>query len=317
MKFGAYQFLAAAAVAAQCVGLCPQPAVAADSATAESVERSPEARPDRIRYVPPITSPFFNEPPEITTEIKPIYILNKIPKDFISVGGFSTKGWVNLVAAQARVRVTDRIGIILTKAGWADVDFTDLLPDDDGALNFTLGAKYQVISIPETHTYLTVGGRYEAPVGDIESGQLELQGGGDGFWDTFLTFGSTVGDRVGVQTSAGINAAFDRDHDASSFHASIHADVEVVRGLFGVFEANMLTTIDEGNRTDSSILGSFEGYDLFNFGSESSGTVLTFGLGARYRLNKHLSVGMAYELPVTGREDIIDFRLTGDIVVQL
>jgi hypothetical protein len=317
MKFGAYQCFATAVLSAFCVLSYPGTGAATESVAKESSVRSPEARPDRVRYVPPITSPFFNEPPEITTEIKPVYILNKLPKDFISVAGFSTKGWVNLVGAQARVRVTDKIGIILTKVGWADVDFSDLLPDDDGALNFTLGAKYQVVALPETNTFLTVGGRYEAPVGDIESGQLELQGGGDGFWDTFLAFGSTVGDRVGVQASAGINAAFDMDHDTSSFHASVHGDVEVVRGLFGVFEANMLTTIDEGDRTDSSVLGSFEGYDLFNFGSTSSGTVLTFGLGARYRLNDHLAFGVAYELPVTGREDIIDFRLTADFVVHL
>lgn len=316
MKLGAQQLVLATALAAVCSPSLPSVA-AADSSVTKSTARSPEARPDRLRYVPPITSPFFNEPPEITTEIKPLYILNKMPR-FIDESGIRVKGWINYVGAQARIGVTDRIGIILTKVGWADVDLdSDFLSDTDGATNFTLGAKYLLISIPETNTSLTVGGRYEAPTGDIESNQLEFQGGGDGFWDSFLTFGSTVGDRFGVQASAGINAAFDTDHDASSFHTSVHADVEVVRGLFGVFEANMLTTIDEGDRTDSSILGSFEGYDLFNFGSTSSGTVLTFGLGARYRLNEHLAVGTAYEFPVTGRKDIIDFRVTTDFIVHL
>ena len=321
MKVGVSQFNIVVALVLLC-GLSCAGTVSADEAAGDTASergwvQSMVANAHQGRYVAPITSPFFNEPPENTTELRTIYLLNKIPDDFIAVAGFDTKGWINVVAVQARIAVTDRVGVILTKAGWADVDFSDFLPDDDGALNFTLGLKYQVLAQPENGTYLTVGGRYEAPAGDIESAQLKLQGGGDGFFDTFLSFGSTVGDKIGVETSVGINAAFDNDHDSSAFHASIHADYEVVRGLFGVLEANVLTTIDEGDRTDSSLLGSFEGYDLFNFGSTSSGTVATLGLGARYRMNDHFSVGTAYEFPITGREDIIDFRLTFDFILQL
>ena len=84
-----------------------------------------------------------------------------------------------------------------------------------------------------------------------------------------------------------------------------------------MIESNVITTIDEGDRTDSSVLGSFEGYDLFNFGSTKSGTVSTLAFGSRFRVSDHFCFGMAYEFPVTSREDIIDFRLTVDLIAHL
>jgi hypothetical protein len=269
------------------------------------------------RYVPPLTFPYFNESAQIRNELRPIYMYNAIPEDFVSVAGFDTSGEVHAVTLQARVAVTDRIAILFTKNGYADVQFDDLLPSDDGGLNFAFGAKYAALSLPESETYLTGGLRYEAPSGDIESGSIELQGGGDGFFDVFVTFESALWHRLGVQTSSGFHIAVDGDHDATSFHASLHVDYEVVSNLFGVIESNVLTTLAEGDRTDSSLLGSFEGYDLLSFGSTSAGTVSTLGLGARYRLTRNFLIGFVYELPVTARKDLIDYRIGCDVVLHL
>jgi hypothetical protein len=269
------------------------------------------------RYVPPLTFPYFNESAQIRSEIRPLYFYNRIPEDFVSVAGFDTSGDIHSVTVQARAAITDRLAILFTKNGYADVKFDDLLPSDDGALNFQFGVKYAALAIPERDTYLAGGIKYEAPSGDIESGNIELQGGGDGFFDLFVTFESALWHRLGVQTSSGFHMAVDRDHDATSFHASIHVDYEVVRNLFGVVEANVLTTLDEADRTDSSLLGSFEGYDLLSFGSTSAGTVATLGMGARYRLTKNVLFGAVYELPVTARKDLIDFRLGCDLILHL
>jgi hypothetical protein len=44
--------------------------------------------PERhTRYVPPLANPLFNETPYITTEIRPIYIHQRVPKDFLTGGG--------------------------------------------------------------------------------------------------------------------------------------------------------------------------------------------------------------------------------------
>ena len=269
------------------------------------------------RYVPPLTFPYFNESAQIRSEIRPLYFYNHIPDDFVSVGGFDTGGDLHVFTVQGRAAITERWAVLVTKNGYADVDFDDLLPSDDGALNFAFGAKYAALSMPESDTYLTGGLKYEAPSGDIESGAIELQGGGDGFFDLFVSFESALWHRLGVQTSSGFHMAVDPDHDATSFHASIHVDYEVVQGLFAVVETNVLTTLEEADRTDSSLLGSFEGYDVLSFGSTRAGTVATMGMGARYRLGRYALFGLVYELPVTARQDIIEFRIGCDLVVHL
>jgi hypothetical protein len=287
-------------------------ALAADDAAGQKSE----AKVTETRYVPPITNPYFNESAQIRTEIRPIYFYNKLPDDFVSVAGFKSGGDLHVVTVQGRVAVTERLALIFTKNGYADLEFDELLPSDDGSLNVSLGAKYAALAIPRTHTYLTGGLRYEGPSGDLESGTMELQGGGDGLFDLFLAFESVLWERIGVQTSTGFNMAVDRDHDATSYHAALHVDYEVVRGLYGVLETNVMTVIDEGDRTDSSLLGSFEGYDVLSFGSTEAGTVATMGFGTRYRLGKNALFGFAYEIPVTKREDLIDFRIGVDFVIH-
>jgi len=289
----------------------PQRARAAEDPTV------PASATEETRYVPPITNPYFNESAQIRTEVRPLYFYNKLPDDFVSVAGFKSGGDLNVVTVQGRAAITDRLAFIFTKNGYADLEFDELLPSDDGALNISLGAKYAAIALPKSHTYLTGGLRYEGATGDLESGATELQGGGDGFFDLFLSFETALWNRLGVETSTGFNMAVDRDHDATSYHAALHVDYEVVRGLFGVLETNVITVLNEGDRTDSSLLGSFEGYDLLSFGSTEAGTVATMGFGARYRLGRNALFGLAYEVPVTTRKDLIDFRIGLDFVLHL
>ena len=266
---------------------------------------------DQRRYVPVLTNPTLNESPEILTELRLYHIYNKVPQDFISNGG-----GIGTVGLQARYALSERLALILTKVGYSSASFESLLTDDSGMLNIAAGAKYALVAVPKRSRYLTVGARYEAPVGDIRSGIIELQGGGDGLIDMFVSWGSEVGDRAGIQGSAGVNMAIDSEHDSSTFHSSAHVDYEVVDDLFGVLEANLVSTIEDGSRTDSSILGGFEGFDLFNAGATSSGTVATLGLGARFAVGENLHVGAAYEFPVTSNEGFVDFRTTVDAVLS-
>lgn len=248
--------------------------------------------------------------------MRPLYMYTRIPNSF----SLSSGGSIHVGAVQLRYAIDERLGVIVTKNGYADTNFNELFPDDAGPLNVAAGLKYALIAEPEHSTYLTVGGRYEMPTGNIKSGQISLQGDGAGMLDMFASFGSQVGERTGFQASAGFNLALDPNHDSSFFHSSFHVDHEVVDKIFAVVEGNLLTTIDNGRRTPANPdaqLGSFEGYDLFNFGSRSSGAVTTLGLGARYRLNDHLQFGTAFEFPIGSHKDIIDYRLIADMVAQL
>jgi hypothetical protein len=62
----------------------------------------------------------------------------------------------------------------------------------------------------------------------------------------------------------------------------------------------------------------FEGNDVVNLGSDgvSGNDVVTVAFGGRVPLSKHVSLGAAYEFPVTKREDLFDQRATFNLVAE-
>ena len=254
------------------------------------------------RYVPPLTNPIFNETPYITTEARAFYFHHQLPEGFVTSGGN-----VDLVALQLRVALTERLGFIATKDGYADFDFDSVLPDEDGFANIALGFKYALISVPEDESIVTAGLRYEIPINDLETGGIELQGDGAGFLNPFVTGATTFGD-LGLQASLGANIALDPEVDTSILHYSLHADYEVLPGLFPLIELNGFTPIDHGN---------LNGVDVLNFGSEDRDTTLTIGGGFRYRLNDNFQIGTGAETPITDKDNtIFDYRVYVDLVLS-
>jgi len=257
-------------------------------------------------YVPPLSNPLFNETPYITSEIRAIQLHNDIPEKFLTQGGN-----IDVYAVEARLALTERLGFIATKDGFIDADFDRVLPDSTGWANIAFGFIYAVVSRPDTGEILTVGFRYEPPSGSLNVAGIKMQGDGDGFVDLFATGAKTIG-KMGLQASLGANLALDANHDSSLFHYSLHADYEIFPNLFPLLELNGFTKIDEGNRTGIMV----DGVDLVNLGSVDSGTIITFTGGARYKLNDHLQFGAGYELPLTARKDILDWRTYVDVVLS-
>ncbi len=164
------------------------------------------------RYVPPLANPLFNETPYITTEVRALFLYNDIPDSFLTGGGEIVLG-----AVEVRVALTERLGFIASKDGYADLDFDAVLPDEEGFVNISLGFKYAVHSDPADQSILTIGVEYEPPSGNIETAGIDLQGRGDGFLDLFVT-GAKAWDKFGLQGSVGVNLAIDDDHDSSMIH---------------------------------------------------------------------------------------------------
>src|SRR3546814_6380814 len=77
----------------------------------------------------------------------------------------------------------------------------------------------------------------------------------------------------------------DGDADTSILHYSLHADYEVLPGLFPLIEMNGFTPIDHANRLTGA-LGELDGVDLLNFGSDDRDTTITIGGGLRYRFTE-------------------------------
>jgi hypothetical protein len=284
------------------------------------------------RYVAPVSSPTMNESPYITSELRPIFIHNVMPNTFLSSGA-NQAGSINLWALQARVALTDRLGLIATKDGYAEITPTATLPKDNGYANVALGLKYALINRPKSEGILSVGARYEAPSGNLRfrndqngrnlglpAGSAYIQGSGDGFLDVFFT-GAKSFDKLGLQASIGHNTALDQDMDTSMLHWGAHADYELLPGFFPLVEFNGYTTTTDASRLRTNLLEAlgerrgFEGMDLVNFGSGRSGFVSTFASGVRLRLNEHIMFGAVYEIPVTERRDIIAWRSTFDFII--
>jgi hypothetical protein len=258
-------------------------------------------------YVAPVSSPIFNETPYITTEIRPMWIHQEIPGSFATGGGD-----IDGLAAQIRVAITDRLGFIATKDGWADVDFDGVLQSEDGALNLAFGLKYAVVAQAETNTLVTVGIKYEAPAGDIKSSGIRLQGQGDGLIDLFVAGARTFGP-LGLEANVGTQIAMDGDDDMSFAHYSLHVDYEVLERIYPLLEINGFSPIDDGNRTNVGA----NGLDLVNLGSGNASTVVTFAPGVRVRLHEHADFGFAYEVPMTDDQDLMNWRVTTDFVLHL
>lgn len=258
------------------------------------------------RYVPPITNPLFNETPYIATELRPMYMHQDLPNDSLTGGGN-----FDLAAVQIRIAITDRLGFIASKDGYADLHFNRVLPDDKGFANLKGGFKYALISDPKTDTILSLGTTYEAPTGSLKTGGISLQGKGDGFIDLFLT-GAKAFDKLGLQASIGTNLALDSDHDSSMLHYAASVNYEVLPNFFPTIEVNGFTTIDKGRRTAVN----FEGTDLVNLGATDSGTVVTAAIGARYRFTPNIMLGVGYEHAITDREDLFNWRLYADLVIR-
>lgn len=256
-------------------------------------------------YVPPVSGSIMNETPQVTTELRPIFWFHKIPKSSI-VGN----GNVYLIAAQIRVALTERLGLIATKDGYAWIKPDRTLTHQSGTANLAFGLKYALIYKPEDKFIFSVGTKYEAPTGNIKLNGIHFQGNGSGLLDLFATTEKRWG-KVGVQTSFGWTIPFDTDHTSGLVHYHAHVNYELFKNFFPTFEYNGYTVANKGRYRSLD----FEGVDVFNLGNNGGGTVNTFAPGFRYRFNDHVQFGSAFEFSV-GRQDLTDYRVQTDMVIS-
>jgi len=283
------------------------------------------------QYIPAISNPLFNETPYITTEVRPIYFRQRMDPQASGLFG----GSIHLIAAEIRLALTDNLGIIATKDGYAWIDFdgtsNTVMNDPEGVANLALGLKYAFHNDIANKSIASVGVKYEPPTGTLTIGtklphpldDVDLNSSGDGFINVFLS-GAKRYDKLGLQGSIGVNAAIDGDHDSSMIHYSLHADYEVYKNIFPMIEFNGFSIYDEGNRTPPTTgalaglaaVAGFDGVDLVNVGcSQDCGTVLTAAGGVRFVATDNLMFGLGVESSIA-REDLLDWRGYFDAVIH-
>jgi hypothetical protein len=251
-------------------------------------------------FISPMTNPVFFEDPRTLSELRFIFIQNKVP--IAALGGD-----FQLMAVQVRAALNDRASIIVTKAGY----FTSSNPlVRDGWSDVNIGLKYNFLADVENQRLLTGGITYELPVGSTRT----IQGNGDGTINLFATYGEQVGYHGHWLSSMGVILPADGDEESSWWYWSNHLDYHMGRGIYALGELNWYDWFNSGTGGIPGV----EGLDLFNFGSSAvvGNDIITGAFGFKYKPYDDMELGIAWEAPLSGRRDIIDNRLTVDAILR-
>jgi hypothetical protein len=255
-------------------------------------------------FISPMTNPVFFEDPRTLTEVRAIFVQHRLP---LAVGGNSLR----VVAAQARVALTDRLSIIATKDGFIFADANAIL--DDGWADVAAGLKYNLYKDPCQQRILSAGFTYEMPVGTPKA----LQGNGDGEFNLFVTGGTQIGANGHYVSAAGIRLPANPNQESSSMYWSNHFDRRLVNiwdRLYAFTEFNWYHWIGSG----AGGVPGVEGLDFFNLGSTgvAGNDIVTGAFGLKVKTRNYNELGVAWEAPLTTRRDVIDNRLTVDWIIR-
>jgi hypothetical protein len=246
-------------------------------------------------------------------------VINHQTPDTVSTGGTGAQvavgGDVNIMALQIEYALNDRLSIVASKDGFIDFNPSSASPltDETGFANLAAGLKYAFIYDEVNDFAASVTLQLELPTGNRDV----FQGRGDGA--ALLTF-SALKLMGGWQFSGatGINVPFDSNEEATTGFASAHVSYQVTERFTPIAEVNVYQTLSAGSQ--GSVPTDFEGGGFFNFGSqfgEENATIVTAAIGARYKINDALSLGAAYEVPLTEEEEnFMESRVTLDFVYK-
>jgi hypothetical protein len=227
-------------------------------------------------------------------------------------------GDIEYAGLQARVALTQRLSVVLSELGavWSEPhNPTDGFTDAAGFAEVRVGPKYTFYRCEDTGCVAAAGLNFDIPAGSNKvfqnTGNLSLEP----YISFARSFWSTQYGNFNFMNTTGYSASTDNAR-SDFFFTSLHLDYDIARlhKFFPLLELHYFYYTQAGNGPD---LG-FEGRDLFNFGSMgvSGNNELTVALGARYKHSDHLETGLAYELPISGHRDLIDFRITFDVIFR-
>lgn len=251
-------------------------------------------------FISPMTNPVYFEDPRNLTEARVIFLNHKVPQT-------AAGGNIQLYAMQVRAALTERLSLIATKDGYIVSD-NPLI--SDGWADVSAGLKYLLYSDPENQVLASGGVVYEMPVGSHRS----EQGLGDGTFDLFLTGGAEIcrdGHWIGA---GGFVLPTDDNSNSTWCYVSNHFDYEFYDRLYSLVEFNWYHWLESGNSGFSGI----EGGDLFNFGSTgvAGNNIVTGAFGVKFKPSRNQELGVAWELPLTDRRDVLENRLTFDWILR-
>jgi hypothetical protein len=257
-------------------------------------------------FYDPIGQPIYFESPFVNTSARLLYLHHEFAK-----GSQLQGGHVDVLAAQARIAITERLAIIATKDGYSWLKGT-VLPDDEGWNDIALGAKFAFIVDRENDFVATGGLRWQWGNGD---GKV-LQGFSQEI-SPFVSFAKGF-DQVHFIGDITFRFPFDHSEGNTIFQWDLHADwefaPEALPGLAPCIELHGLHYWTNASKLPLKV----GGLDYANIGSGdvAGSSVVWMGVGARWKLSPNLSVGSTYEFALTNQNaDIMKDRVTVDVTL--
>ena len=255
------------------------------------------------KFHDPIGQPIYFETPFNDTGLRFLYLKHDFPD---TLGGD-----VTVYALQARLALSERLGLIATKDGYSELEIDALNIDESGWNDLALGLKYVAVDSRANDFVLTPGIRYQASNGTRDV----LQGGVEEI-SPFVSFAKGWND-LHLVGNGTVRVPFDDDKGNTVGHWDLHLDYDINPGqravVAPVAEVHGVHYLTDG----ASALG-VGGLDYSNFGSQpTSDFVAWLGLGARCEIDQRFEVGLVYEFALTDKDDdIMDQRITFDFGVR-
>jgi hypothetical protein len=265
-------------------------------------------------FISPITNPFLFEDPRSLTEVRPIFIYQSSPSKNWAFKG----GDMEFFGAQVRIAITDRWSFVINKLGfiWTEPQGgVNGFAPHVGFSELWLGPKYTFIRNENTGTLAAAGLQFQIPTGPQKvfqnTGNLSLVpylSMGQNFWRT--SYGS-------MNALGTVGYSFATENERSEyFFLSAHLDYDIanLHKIYPLIELNWTHYTSSGSVNAIN----FEGRDLINFGSTNvaGNDNLTLATGLRYKFTEWIQAGIATEWSVIGRSDLLDFRLTADLIFR-
>lgn len=258
-------------------------------------------------FYDPIGQPLYFESPFINSSLRLLYLHHEFAN-----GSQLQGGHVDVVAAQARIAITERIAIIATKDGYSWLRPGIFNDASEGWNDIAVGAKIAFYVDRENDFVATTGARWMWANGDEE-----VLNGRSQEISPFISVAKGF-DRLHLIGDLTVRLPTDSNKGNRIFQWDVSASYDILPdalpGLAPVIELHGLHYLSDADRLPFSV----GGLDYSNFGStDVAGSIVVWaGVGARWKLTPNVSFGSTYEFALTNRNaDIMDDRVTVDITL--
>lgn len=258
-------------------------------------------------FVGPISNPIFSKDPRTLTEVRGLFIQNWIP----SGHPVFPNGNYQVYAVQARVALTERLSLIADKDGYGVIN-PENGDQQDGWLNVAAGLKYLLIRDVENQFLVSVGAQYE-----LQSGEAQVfQSQGDGQLAVFGTVGKEFMGNAHFLGTIGHSFPIDRVYNTGFLYTDLHLDYGLWGWFYPLVELNWFHYTSGGNWGIPHAVGEGDGHINFGTSGMNGDNLVTVAVGAKAKLNRHVDVGIAWETPISNREDLIQNRITTELILR-